>query len=517
MNGRARWLLEVEADGRVYRWSDLACTVPTASGASLDYPAGLGPLETAAGEELEVEVSDGRVPWPEVAPQLDGRPCILRRWLPGTAWEQAVVYAQGEATGVIFGARHEPAAWRITRPIGSASTRGLQAPDPLARVDGTTWPTAAAHVVGTEGASYPVVFGVPGFRAASTTSEQVVPAPIAQWQAAAAATTYVVVSEDPEAPITQVRVRNDTTGVVGLEDVLRVRDDLGRPVLVAAFTNDAGPLPASADDQMYVGYRPAGGGGVARTVYDVLAYVHRRWGADAVDWSRLPEIRDGVSGYLVDTWIDQPVQDPCGWVDTAILPDLPLEVRIGPRGRYYALKRYVSDRARLIGSLSADRGECSRVSGIGRSGEPINELTAYYRRSRDGEWLARVTVAGAAGLVSKPDQVQPGATNVQEFSLMQSNDCTRSLARYGLRQGESLEVDWTWDTPTVGLILSWRMQRDAVPGLVVEYDVPRGEDLEEGDEVELTDSELGWSSIAAIVDAPPVRGVSTKVRLRLPG
>lgn len=508
-----RWLLDLEIDGQPYRWADSVLDVDAADGSVLVYRPGLAdPGALAQGAtDVEISITDDSVDWPSLVAELEGVRATLRRWVEGTTWEEAEVYAYGEVRGTTWGSRSEPVAFMISDVGGSETSLGAQIPDPLHQVDETTWPITVGHITGTTGAIYPVILGYPGWD--GTTANQVVPVPIAQWQAATAATTYVVVSEDPDAPVVQVRLRNDDLDVAAVEDVIQVTDLLGQRVLVAAFTASATPLPSSETSRMYAGFRPgSGGGGVAVTAYEAVTYLLRRWGPETADWSRLPEARGILDGYQVDSWIDDVVTDPWAWIEDVLLPDLPVEVRTSSRGRYLLPRRYTSDPSRLVGELDADSGAVTRVGPVSRADDgPTNEWSALYRASREGDWLGRVILTGDPSTLAALDP----SSATQAVTVITTGAARASYARYRLRQAESIEIDWSWDTGTVARCLEWRAERDALPAALVDYEIADGEDIQEGDEYALTDSELGWTSRAAIVDAPPVRGITTTVTLRV--
>lgn len=515
---RAHWLLDVEIDGVAYRWSVESVEVETAAGETLTYTSGLGDLELAQGDpDIFVAVLDPSVDWPALASQIDGQRVVLRRWIEGTVLEQAEVYGYGEVADVEFGAGHEPASWAISEVAGSELTLGVQVPDPLARIDATTWPITGGATIGDDGAVYPVLFGFPGDDG-SGTPIPVMPVPMGQYLAAG--TTYLVLSEDADAPITTVRIRNETEDTEDTETAVAVTDLLGRRLKVSHFTLAAGPRPATATEQreLFAGFGSATGGGVARSAYEVIDYLIRRWGRESVDWSRLPEIRDVLDEFQVDTWIDDPPTDPWAWIEAVLLPDLPVEVRTSARGRYLVHRRYVSEPGRRVGSLEVGR-DAERVSMVRRADSegPANEFIGVYRASTRGDWLGRVILTGdPATIASAPAIAVPGATTTQAVAVATSTLCRRSHARYRLRQSEPVEIDWTWDTGTVLRVLEHRAERDALPGHAVELEVWDGEDLVEGDELGITDEELGWDDRTAIVDTPPVRGDRTTVTLRLP-
>lgn len=505
----AHWLIDAEVDGRPLRYSVERVDVERVDGEVLEYAAGLtDPGEIARGDEgIVVEILDDGTDWPALAPELEGRLVVLRRWIEGTEFERAEVYARGEAHAVSYGGRTDPVTWEIVEPAGAAEFLGVQLPDPLAQVASTTAPSGVT--TGDLGAYYPVVFGYPGWD--GVTRNEVMPAPMLEWDAVDA-DTYIVVAEDGDAPITSILVRNDTTATSGAEAVVQLVDGLGRRIRAAHFGTNGVTWPATADEQreLYVGFRPADGGGVARSAYDVVAYLLRRWGPSSADWSRLPEAADELGTYMVDTWIDSPVTDPWDWIESVLIPDLPVEVRRTARGRYLAVKRYHADRTRLVGSVSVDRGQAERVSPVERADTegPANEFVALYRQSVRGDWLGRIIMTGDSGTIaSAPTASVPGSTALSEpYAVIADRRCRLSYARYGLRQSPSgpIEIDWSWDSGTIAQVLGWRAARDALPAGRVTWTVRDGADLVEGDELELTDDELGWDARLAIVDEPPV-------------
>ena len=517
MSAQTHWLLDVEI-GRTYRWSEVAVNVTRADGTVLMYGPGLAdPGALAQGDAPQVSVLDPSVPWPTLAPQLDGRGCTLRRWIEGTRWEQAEIYAGGEATGVEYGAQDEAVSWSIEAVAGAASL-GQQVPDPLAAVNTATWPVGGSTYTIGESAPYPVIFGYPGWIEETGGRSPCIPIPLGQFKTATPATTYAIVSEDPEAPITSVEVRNEDLVAEGTETVVPLRDLLGRTVLACHFSLSVGPRPTSEGQRLWAAYTPTGGGGVARTAYDVVVYMLRRWGPATVDWVRLAEVRDLLSQYRVDGCVDEPVSDPWAWIESTIIADLPFEIRGPANAKYIVAKRYVSDPTRRIGSLVAGV-DCARVSAVSREDTPVNEFVGLYRLGRNGDWLGRVTLTGASVLSAPRVAAAPAYSTAQLVFSVRSGSCQQSVARYGLRQAPQREYGWTWDTGTVIRALEAEAERWALPALLVSYELQSSaalaERLVEGDEVLLTDAELNWSAVPAIVDAPPVRGTTTTALLRV--
>ena len=514
----AHWLLDVQIDGRTYRWSVSALEVDTAAGDTLAYEPGLDDLSMAPTDQVTVVVVDTTVDWPALAPYVEGGAAVLRRLVDGDLLEQAETYTAGVVLDVSWGSRREPVSLTIGVLAGSDSL-GVQLPDPTARVDATTWPIAgASYSLGNDGSYYPIILGYPGYVEDSGVVYACVPAPIGQWKTATPASTRVVVSEDGSAPITSVAIRNEDRGAESTEDATVQADDLGRLVVTCNFSAATDVMPSSATSRLFAGYSPSGGGGVARSAYDVLVYLLRRWGPGTADWARIPEVRDQLGIYQVDTWIDSPVSDPWAWLEGTLLADLPVRIRTSERGRYLVWSRTVSDPTRQVGSLDLDAHEASRLGAVSRSATPANELVALYRRGRTGDWQGRVVLTGSPTTLGGAQHYPlPGSSDSQRVVIAAHRLCLDSVSRFGLRQAEPLEIDWTWDTSTVLALLERRAEAVAVPGPLVEYEIPGDEQLREGDELLLTDSELGWSEQPAIVTEPPVRGATTTVTLLLPG
>lgn len=495
---RGVWLLVATLEGREYRWASVASTVD-----GVDYPAGLADLTVERGSDaVDVSVYDPSLDWPTIALAIDGGEATLYRWTGGTP----VAYASGELQVTSYATRRDPVALRIDRLPGAESL-GRQIPDELAQVTADTWPPAGAGagaVVVDTGRYYPVILGYPGY---ASTLVPVVPVPLAQW-ANAAADTFAVVAEDGEQAVTQVTIRNATVDAETIETVAAMSDALGRRVLVADFT-DTLVRPATSSDghELYAAFSPSGGGG-PRDAYSVLVYLLRRWGGTSIDWGRLPAIADVLSRYSIDTWIDSPMSDPWAWMEGTVFGSLPVEARTGPRGRYLVERRYLSDPRRNVGTL-AEGVSCTIASSVALSDGPINEFVGRFRPGRDQEWLGQVLLTGRDGLSSV---ALPSGT-----ITVRSARCSASVARYGPRQGDPIDLDWTWDEGTMLSVLELAAARDALPARLVSYLVPDGEDLEEGDELTLTDTDRGFDGVAAIVDGPPVaNSAGVTLQLRVP-
>jgi hypothetical protein len=358
--------------------------------------------------------------------------------------------------------------------------------------------------------------GYPGWNAEEASLTPVVPVPLAQWYASESG-TFVIVAEDGALSITGAKILNQATGGFHTETCGSTRDQLGRLVRYAFFASSSPAYPVTSDDSrdLYAAFGPTIGGGGPRSAYDVLVYLLRRWGRDSADWTQLPQIEDALSRYQIDTWIEDGQSTPWDWFQSAILGDLPFEVRSSEHGLYLVERRYVADGLRLVGTLDVDAGDAA-IDGVCTlaSDGPTNEFVAQFRPGREGDWLGQVLLTGGDGLLSAALTGTDVKTTVQRSGL-----CSASVARYGVRPLDApIQLDWTWDLGTALAVLAWRAARDAFPARLVSYRLGRdGADLLEGDELTLTDTARGFLGVAAIVDGPPSVGSSAvSVQLRIP-
>lgn len=510
------WLFELELEGRVYRWSVGPLVVD-----GISFRGGLDDLQVESGTAtVTITVTDGAIPWVELAQHAQGARATLRRWLVGTAYAAAVVMVSGTVGSVSWDRDDVPVSFDISAQ--SSAILGNPLPDPLARTGSLTWPLATtASTLGDVGVPYPIVFGYPGYEGAGTYA--IMPVPLAQWDATRAE-TLAVVSEDPDAPITSVLLRNDAVAAEATQDCGRVTDLLGKQVMCADFGAAATGYPASATAtrQLFVGFTPSTGGGVARSAYDVISYILRRWGPDTVEWRRIGEVREVLEPYQVDTWIDAGVPDPWSWLEAALLKDLPVAVRIGASGRRFLVPRYWRPSSdRVVASLDVDEHEIApagRVT-LERPG-PTNEFVADFREDRGSVYRARVVATGGDGTdLGAVPTAAPGSASGQSITLVRSGRCIDSRSRYGPLRSPPQEIDWTWDEGTVIRVLEDRIEREAIPAIVAQYAL--GErirhDFQENDVIRITDPERGFAGILCVIHEPPLIGSdNTIITVRIP-
>lgn len=509
------WLVELDLEGRIYRWS----VAPVEVDDDHLYRGGLSDLALELGQgSVQLQIADASVDWPTLAPRLQGGRATVRRWLEGEVFDQALVFVDGDIVDVSWDTADAPVVLRVAAE--SSATRGVPLPDAFSRSGSVTWPEAGGPVVADQGVPYPIIFGYPGYDG-DTNPYPIVPVALAQYSATRAL-TKAIVSEDGDAAITSVRLRNQATDGEATQTCAKATDKLGKKVVIAHFNASTSGYPSSVNEgrALFAGYGPTGGGGIARSAYDVIVYLLRRWGSDTVDWGRLPEVQSLLERYLVDTWIDAPMPDPWTWLEQVLLPDLPIVVRLGPRGRYLAPVTWRPTLDQVVAELEVGRHVAAASRFTLERGGILNEFAAEYREDRQGTYRARVVVTGGDGtdLSVLPSSV-PGSTSTTSLSVVRSGRCQLSRTAYGLRRAEVQTIDWTWDEGTVLRVLEDRVEREALPARITSYTVARRlrHDLRENDVVRITDADRGLEDELAVITAPPVVGSeSTTITLRIP-
>lgn len=502
------WLLVLEIGGRAFRFSSVARVVVAADGAPAEavghYAAGLDPdLTVTPGGTDDVAVSIVSRGLHEAVREADAGTGAL--YLLDSDAGTVEVITAGRVLDPTWGAPLDAVGLTLSREALGA-TRGGQVPDPVARVDATTWPVSGAAILGNAGLPYPVIVGYPGWTGAGDATPVVV---VPLGQLGTTSGTQIVVSEDPDAPITSVRLRNDSADAEYDQDVGWTSDLLGRRVLTAdCVAGGAASVPAAATVRLYAGFSPSGGGGVARGMYDVIRYVLDRWAPGSVDWARLAGAAGALEEYQVDTAVWSVVEDPWVLVE-AWTAHVNVEVRSSDRGFYLVERRYAHDPRRVVRALV----DPARAGRFRRDGAPANQVPVYYRHARDGGgWLAQVIATGALG------DVQP-AGEALTVDVLEVEAARRSRARYGPIAAERVDLDWTWDSGTAQAVALAVLARTALPAVLVDYDVSPADarGLVEGDEVLLTDDDAGWDARPAILDAPPAVSLDgVRLSLRVP-
>ncbi len=513
MTDVALWVLELEIGGSLYRWSETALELESVNG-PVEVSGGLTLDEVELGEvDTTIELLDPSLDWVSFAKLLDGSRARVLRVELGGSLESAREFAGGVVVDVSAGSRNEPIGFTITAPPASSDDLGDQVPDPAARIWQENWSLGAVDI----GFSYPVVFGIPGF-VSDTVTFPVVPVPVGEQ---VVTVMYLVIALGKNPDLATVRIRREDLGLEAdfpIDPFDQDRWDRELTLVEIPF-GDAMFLSNIEDDHdYYVGfYDLPGGGGVARTLFDVMVYLLERWGRSSVDWPRLRAMEDELAVYNVDSWIDEPVENPWvvieGWLE-----DLPFEIRRSSRGRYLERLRFLPDGARVVRRVEVGV-DATRASSRTFSPGELNQYSARYKPGREsGQWLSTIVITGDPDLVAPPPVSIPANGSIarsRRTSVLQDGRLSRSFARYGRRQAEFVDLDWTFDADTALRVLEWQIERDSIDHWVCDYWVQDGHDLRIGDEVLVTDAELGLENEPALVMSSPVANRTAWVRVEL--
>lgn len=506
----AWWLLDLEVDGRTYRYSHNRLVIRTDAGEEVIYRSGLADLVVALGaEQVPITLADEGVDWAGLGAFLEGGRAVLRRWVGGTTLDRALVFSSGEARGVAHGTNTEPVSFAITRDAPEFSLRGTKVPDALAKVFVDTWPVGSGELTQDEGRWYPIVFGTPGLIPSQSDPYCVVPCPYPQYNGAAGSDFLVIDHEAPTDAQTsvQIRVRNEALQAEDDEFVFVSQDGLRRRITTCFINTPTRPSSADEDIGFYVGFRAGGGPPDRQNAYDAVTYLLRKFGAGSVDWRQMEQVRGELALFKVDSWIDAPIDDPWVWVE-ALVEELPFEVRVSERGRYLERVRYLANGSRFVRSITQGV-DAERVGvRVREAFGPFNEWEAVYRQDREGNYLGRVVITGSPQpssprIAAPPGVVTDPSAPTGDVSVIQDGRCARSRARWGLRPAPVVELPWTWTTATAVAALTWRIERDAIPQWRSSYQVRDALDLRVGDELRITDADLGLVDQPAVVMAPP--------------
>lgn len=512
---QAYWLLEVEVGGAVYRWASTVLEVPDGSD-TLTYEPGLtlpSQLEVGA-EDVNISITDPGVDWPADGYRLLGQRGTIRRWQEGDDISLALVMMIGTVTELSHGTSDEPATFTLTQSL--AANRGQQVPHPFLRIEGPI--IGSGEELGIdEGKYYPILFGAPGdvnprpyeAKAGGITAiylpYAVMPVPILSRRSTDGRTGVVLHLGVNSNRTEQVQLRNVTLDA-GQLFTPTVQTDLRgqtRTVIHTTSTSPLNPATVEEDAEFYAGFYH-GSGGEYSSVWQAVQYLLDTYGGD-VDWQRMSLVEADLSRLTCDTWIDSPIRDPWVWIEE-VTGDLPFETRTGPRGLYLERIRWVPDGSRYVRSVTHG-DDADRIGGRSFAVGELNEFEAKFRPGRD-DWRGRVLVTGDT-IPSAPPWINPRSTpeiadNAFQERIVSDARCEASVARIGLRQAPPIEIDWTWDVTTAVQVLDWQVEQHCVPSWESEYWIEDGHTLRVGDELRLTDDDMGLTDELAVVMTPPI-------------
>lgn len=501
---RGEWLLDLEANGRQFRFATAPVQVVRDDGVVLQYREGLNDLEESfaldGSADIAISVTiDASDPWDELVGaflSFERSPATLRRWFEGQSFERARVLIDGRVNGFTYGDRLEPVSFAVLRQVDTDSRR---LPTPGMVVDLTTWPTADDRVIG---AHYPVVIGSPGTGAAGA------PSPASEGLYAEPGASGKLMVAGHRVLATQVRVFDYAGSGAPVDDTLPVEiatDGVGRVTSIVDMSGFSGTVDVGRN--YYIGWDLADGGGLVSPITGGLL----RGGADIIEWmlrvftgvqldaARFAGTRDRLNAYLFDTHINDPVA-PLDWLSSEILPVLPVEPRQGDGGLFYYIRRWDATSNDAVARLDADLRQVQRESSIEtRSEQIVNEVAVQFGPNRQtGGFRSRVVVGAFDGRRGLADEFAPGIDE-EDPRFIPSFLSALSQTKYG-RQPIEVQLNSVWDTGTATRHAQDLLAAQALPRRYVTYSAQTEfETLDVGDVVVLNDSSVNLSDVVALV------------------
>ena len=547
-NYDAVWLLDVEIDGRTYRYTSAATAqqVTTDDGLSYLYAAGMSDVRlTSANDSAAIQVIDG-TDWAALfaaGASMEGGRATLRRWWPSLTHEQAVAWASGLCRSAEWGERGEPLIFSIESaasgdtdtilPAGSLALKPLHfGPD---RVGGPTfrvYPEA-------EGLPLSLVVGYPGDMG-NGTSRATVPIILTDWTTSGTpsdldtcrcsvsigrvAATTIYVEERSKFPNGPTYTATIAYGTKDSNDGTEA-DTFEVSYIAFGGTDSEGDpsrsiVPGADSDskaEYLAGFKPSTGGGITDpystgTVAgagDVIIWALRRSGGSLlVDFDELERVRERMNAYRIDSFINDTEIRALEWLRSEVLPILPVVETSTANGWALAILDWTANESDALGTLTADR-DLFRASSarVINADDITNHITISYRPTKAahspfGGYFAQITLT--PDLYLKPDT---SALGFQDNPSYPDRIAKISEARHGLRSTE-IALDQTWDDDTALQVARDVLKAQGVAILGVTYQAATDtlERARVGDVWLLTDAGMGWTERIAIVTEINVGG-----------
>lgn len=417
-------------------------------------------------------------------------------WVRGTQWEDRLVSVVGRCREPIYGGRGEPVS--LTVEDEPLDDRAFLVD---ASVNSNAWPLALDEHYGDV---YPFVFGQPGvFQALDGTTYYCPGSPaICVQQTAKKAEVILIAGHHVLASSVHILFNTGSTG--GWEDegpfnVTNTFDGEGRPCATCDVTG--GSLALQEAGEYYTAWSGGAaafdlfGSGAVLTAGQLLRNLAAR-STVQVDAAAFAAIADRLP-WLVGGYVDDPGVTPLQFITDVVVgsgasSQLPVGLLVGDSGGLApVLWRYDATSADAVDHLEVGPG-ISRLSRV-----------RYERAPRDIAQLIQVNFA-VDGATDRPHlhyELHPARSRVEEstsaFAIASSR---RYVAPNEPLRSVVVDLPIAWSPTTAARVAHWRIRRDGYAPRIVEYEVLADRAwLRPGDVVTLTDSELAWSSVIALV------------------
>jgi len=452
--GQRAWtLLDLDVQGRVYRFTDAPETqrVTDAAGTTYAYTPGLSPMTlerrveaptTSIGVTINAQQEVSWAKMVERGHSIDRAKVIVRRWYVGQVLDVADTYLRGVVVDPAWGNSTEPLTFtvqRLRRESGVIPTDDML-------ITTKTWPVTSTFTTDDAalGSWYPMVYGAP--------SAALTPGYLVEFKAADLANSKLLIAGHRVAATT-VTLHDVQGNQSGTTAVLTTTDLLGRTVSyvdfnTVTFAPEEGREYRIAWDQGTAGagqgYIEAGAG--LDGMGEILSHLLKVWSDMDLDDGRFAAAKSSLDEYrLAFTIVGQ--VNVWDWVED-ILSLAPCEWTESANGEYPALWKIDATRSDAVGHIDCTRvtGRYTRVGGIVSDGSKIaNRLTLQY---------------GVGGSQSRPQKsvtVGSGLNQFGEFSIADGTIpnafCALSERLYGRRSAPAVQTEIIDDPTTAGLIV----------------------------------------------------------------
>lgn len=463
------WLLDLVLQGRPYRYASRTIVVIDQDGVEYRYAAGLSEIAAAPGQEsVALQVTDA-LEWEDLwvsGIEFEAQPATLRRHIVGQLIEQSRTYIHGLTAGASFGFPGQPTVLalsieaRTTDAVGSMPSADMH----VSNLDSTI--TIDPQV---QTAYAPIIFGYPGLGLypaypALYAEHASLPYALVSGKYRAHSGGTIVVFDIDSDGTRESRLYGLDSLPAGVDD--REWIDLSSPD-AAAFTTTptfgrryyAAVLPGThLEGGSHISERNADGNHV-RGAGDVIAWVAERYGHGAFDLQRIQESRASFNDYKIDVAINAPVNG-WDWIRGTLLPLLPVDVRTGPAGLYFALRPLTASTTDAVAELVEGRD-------MDRDGPPsvlnrvANDFTVSYGPSRGGSQM--IFTRRLTGDQDAVDRLALTTT---------SGICYASQLRYGQLTARPMSTRLVWDAGTAAKWLADQAAQYALPWVGIEYTAP---------------------------------------------
>lgn len=495
---RIYWLLSLQWAGQIFRWSSAPVDVPSDDG-DLPFDGGLEPveLEVSLGSIGEVGAATS-IPF-EVAffESVDVAELVslghdlsegiaeIAIWSEGSRWEDRVVVLVGPLREPVYGGDDGLVSFSVED--GLVADRSLIPP--------ASWTVSTANFPSStrtesEGLTYPVVIGQPGYlrRAGSTCG------------AVPALSVDATVGGDGVVTTTKVIVAGHecATGTVVVFDgtgsyfygFSTVTDSSENEVSIAEIDTSVDQTSSTFYSGWFYGggiLKPGTTDDYIHDAVDVILWALQQTSV-AVDLVAWESVRPLLAAFQVDGYIDERVS-PWDWLVDNILPLLPISILPGPRGYYPVVWRLNATAEEAVAHLNADEAQVERDSAItySKTSEVVNDFVLSYSPDLNrGGYRTTLRLHGDEAVTVSED-------------VQLTRSCIVSRTKYGTRS-EELESDWVWEPATALAVLQWRAAAYALPRRSVSYAV--GAEwgwLRVGDVITVTDLEVRFDSTVCLI------------------